>query len=135
MGVKFILCLNKQGKVRLSKFYTNYKINEEDEIIKLVYKTINNNNKFNQNNSNHNCIEFIDNCKLIYKKYNGLNFIICINDDDDDNQLMYLNSIPIYVKLLDEHFNNVSELDLIFNFYKMETILDEMFINGELINI
>jgi AP-2 complex subunit sigma-1 len=39
----------------------------------------------------------------------------------------------IYIfQVLNEYFHNVCELDLVFNFYKVYTIVDEMFLAGEL---
>ena len=35
-------------------------------------------------------------------------------------------------QVLNEYFRNVCELDLVFNFYKVYTIVDEMFLAGEL---
>ena len=34
--------------------------------------------------------------------------------------------------MLNEYFNNVCELDLVFNFYKVYTVVDEMFLAGEI---
>ncbi len=36
------------------------------------------------------------------------------------------------MQVLNEYFHNVCELDLVFNFYKVYTIVDEMFLAGEL---
>ena len=35
-----------------------------------------------------------------------------------------------FVEVLDRHFSNVCELDLVFNFYKAYWLLDEVFIAG-----
>jgi AP-2 complex subunit sigma-1 len=35
------------------------------------------------------------------------------------------------VEILDEYFNDVCELDLVFNFYKLYAILDEIYLGGE----
>ncbi len=52
--------------------------------------------------------------------------------DNDDNELMVLETIHHYVEILDRYFGNVCELDLIFNFHKAYHLLDEVLINGEL---
>ena len=36
------------------------------------------------------------------------------------------------MEVLNDYFRNVCELDLVFNFYKVYTIVDEMFLAGEL---
>ena len=89
------------------------------------------------------------NFKIIYRRYAGLYFCICV--DVSDNNLFYLEAIHNFVEVgqvpctlhalindlsilqvLNEYFHNVCELDLVFNFYKVYTIVDEMFLAGEL---
>lgn len=36
-----------------------------------------------------------------------------------DNELAYLESIHLFVEILDHFFSNVCELDLVFNFHKV----------------
>ena len=54
--------------------------------------------------------------KLIYRRYAGLFFTLCV--DQEDNELVYFESIHLFVELLDQFFGNVCELDLVFNFNK-----------------
>lgn len=49
-----------------------------------------------------------------------------------DNELAHLESIHFLVEVLDSFFRNVCELDLVFNFYKVYTIIDECFMAGEM---
>ena len=60
----------------------------------------------------------------------GLYFCICV--DVSDNNLFYLEAIHNFVEVLNEYFHNVCELDLVFNFYKVYTVVDEMFLAGEM---
>lgn len=76
-----------------------------------------------------NFVEFGENTKLVYKRYAGLFFITAI--DLNDNELIYLSSIHLLVEILDQYFENVNELDIVFNFYKVYQVLDEMFLAGE----
>lgn len=39
--------------------------------------------------------------------------------DITDNELAYLESIHLFVEILDHFFSNVCELDLVFNFHKV----------------
>ncbi|NXA44047.1 AP2S1 protein, partial [Eudromia elegans] len=57
------------------------------------------------------------NFKIIYRRYAGLYFCICV--DVTDNNLAYLEAIHNFVEVLNEYFHNVCELDLVFNFYKV----------------
>ena len=71
------------------------------------------------------------NHKIVYRRYAGLYFILCV--DADDNELAMLEFIHLFVEVLDQYFGCVCELDLVFNFFKVYQILDEMVIGGELI--
>jgi AP-2 complex subunit sigma-1 len=52
--------------------------------------------------------------------------------DINDNEMAYLEAIHLFVEVLDQFFGNVCELDLVFNFYKVYMILDEIFLAGEI---
>lgn len=76
-----------------------------------------------------NFVEFRNN-KIVYRRYAGLFFCACV--DTNDNELAYLEAIHFFVEVLDAFFGNVCELDLVFNFYKVYAILDEVFLAGEI---
>lgn len=40
--------------------------------------------------------------------------------DVTDNELAYLESVHLFVEILDHYFSNVCELDLVFNFHKVD---------------
>lgn len=66
--------------------------------------------------------------KIVYKRYNdthtdryaSLYFITIV--DKEDNELHMLEVIHHYVEILDRYFGNVCELDLIFNFHKVNIL-------------
>jgi AP-2 complex subunit sigma-1 len=62
------------------------------------------------------CSQF-DDFKLIYRRYAGLFFIFAV--DVDDNELLMMETIHLFVELLDQYFSNVCELDIVFNFNKV----------------
>ncbi|KAF7291251.1 AP complex subunit sigma [Mycena indigotica] len=74
------------------------------------------------------------NYKIVYRRYAGLFFCVCV--DANDNELAHLEAIHFFVEVLgpatDTFFDNVCELDLVFNFYKVYAILDEVFLAGEI---
>ena len=76
-----------------------------------------------------NFIEY-NNYKLIYRRYAGLFFTIAV--DVQDNELSYLETIHLFVELLDSYFSNVCELDIVFHFNKVYSILDEFMLAGEI---
>ncbi|KMK62584.1 clathrin coat assembly protein, putative [Aspergillus fumigatus Z5] len=77
-----------------------------------------------------NFVEFKRSTKIVYRRYAGLFFCVCV--DATDNELAYLEAIHFFVEVLDQFFGNVCELDLVFNFYKVYAILDEVFLAGEI---
>lgn len=123
--IKFILVQNRQGKTRLSKWYAPY---DDDEKVRLrgeVHRLIAPRDQKYQSNF----VEFRDD-KVIYRRYAGLFFCVCV--DSNDNELAYLEAIHLFVEVLDAFFQNVCELDLVFSFYKVYAILDEVFLAGEI---
>lgn len=132
--IRFVLLQNRQGKTRLSKWYTPppavtgssntspevEKVRIEAEIHRLVTA---------RDKKYTNFIEY-HNYKLIYRRYAGLFFTIAV--DVTDNELSYLETIHLFVELLDSYFSNVCELDIVFHFNKVYSILDEFMLAGEM---
>ncbi|CCH43613.1 AP-2 complex subunit sigma [Wickerhamomyces ciferrii] len=116
--------MNRQGKVRFAKWYSDYSV-KKYRLNVDVHKLISSRDQKHQSNF----VEFQNN-KLVYKRYAGLYFIAGI--DLADNELIYLSSIHLLVEILDAYFENVCELDLVFNFHKIYAVLDEMFLAGEI---
>lgn len=67
-----------------------------------------------------NFVEFKRSTKIVYRRYAGLFFCVCV--DANDNELAYLEAIHFFVEVLDQFFGNVCELDLVFNFYKVRLL-------------
>ena len=64
---------------------------------------------------------------LCCRRYASLYFIACVSGDD--NELMTLEIIHHFVEVLDRYFGNVCELDIIFNFHKVnETVHAPLFL-------
>ncbi|KAK9452781.1 AP complex, mu/sigma subunit [Dipodascopsis uninucleata] len=123
--IQFILVQNRQGKTRLAKYYTPYTDEEKVKLKVEVHRLVAPRDQKYQSNF----VEF-RNFKVVYRRYAGLFFCICV--DSSDNELAYLEAIHFFVEVLDSFFGNVCELDLVFNFYKVYAILDEIFLAGEI---
>mmetsp|Transcript_5188 Transcript_5188/g.15413 ORF Transcript_5188/g.15413 Transcript_5188/m.15413 type:complete len:157 (-) Transcript_5188:82-552(-) len=123
--INFLLLVSRQGKTRLTKWYESYSSKEKARIVREVTATV-----LARAPKMCNFIEWRSNKKIIYKRYASLFFIACV--DANDNELITLEMIHLYVEVLDRYFGNVCELDIIFNFHKAYYILDELFIGGEL---
>ncbi|GBF66128.1 AP-2 complex subunit sigma [Trichophyton mentagrophytes] len=147
MVLSFIIVQNRQGKTRLAKWYAPY---NDDEKVRLKGESIVHALVLLMNDSNigpatpqvhrlvaprdqkyqSNFVEFKRSTKIVYRRYAGLFFCVCV--DANDNELAYLEAIHFFVEVLDQFFGNVCELDLVFNFYKVYAILDEVFLAGEI---
>ena len=114
--------VNKQGQIRLSKYYEHVEINKrrllETEVIKSCLSR-----------SNGQC-SFIDykDFKLIYWQYAAVFIVVGVNDTE--NEMAIYKFIHNFVEVLDDYFSRVSELDIMFNLDKVHIILDEMVLNG-----
>jgi len=122
----FLLLQNRQGRTRLSKYYTStFSLEEKHQLEAEVHKSIT-----RRDPKYTNFIEFAGKYKIIYRRYAGLYFSYIV--DPQDNELQWLEAIHLFVELLDKYFSSVCELDLVFNFHKIYMILDECYLAGEM---
>ena len=125
MAIQFILLLNKQGRTRLSKWYSSVEEEEKVKIEREIYRTM-----ILRDSKHSNFIDF-RNYKVIYKKYASLYFIFCV--DTFENELSIMEFIHLFVETLDKFFGSVCELDVVYNFYKVYSVIDELIVGGEII--
>ncbi len=112
LQLTYILLISRQGKTRLAKWYDSFQSKEKARIMKEVALMV-----LARPSKMCNFIEWRDK-KLVYKRYASLYFVACI--DKDDNELITLEQIHLFVEVLDSYFGNVCELDIIFNFHKVQ---------------
>ncbi|XP_020091569.1 AP-1 complex subunit sigma-1 isoform X1 [Ananas comosus] len=122
--INFVLLISRQGKVRLTKWYSTYSQKERTKVIRELSGVI-----LSRGPKLCNFVEWRG-YKVVYRRYASLYFCMCI--DPDDNELEILEIIHHFVEILDRYFGSVCELDLIFNFHKAYYILDEILLAGEL---
>jgi AP-2 complex subunit sigma-1 len=124
MAIRFLLLQNRAGKTRLAKYYVPVKDAEKVKMEYEVHRAI-----VTRDPKHTNFAEF-GTYKIVYRRYAGLFFTMCV--DVSDNELLYLEAIHLFVEILDHYFQNVCELDLVFNFHKVYLILDEFICGGEI---
>mmetsp|Transcript_20768 Transcript_20768/g.58437 ORF Transcript_20768/g.58437 Transcript_20768/m.58437 type:complete len:148 (+) Transcript_20768:37-480(+) len=126
--IRFILLVNKQGQTRMSQYYTDQvvvgakrNIMEADIVRKCLARS-------------ENMCAFLpyDHYKVIYRQYASLFFIVGV--DNDVNELSILEFIHAFVTILDKFFENVCELDIMFNLEKVHYILQEMVMDGTIVD-
>jgi AP-4 complex subunit sigma-1 len=66
--------------------------------------------------------------KCVYRRYASLFFIVGV--EKKTNELGVLELIHNLVETMDKYFENVCELDIMFNIEKAHFILDEMIVDG-----
>ncbi|XP_065829288.1 uncharacterized protein [Oscarella lobularis] len=124
MTIKFLLLVNKQGQTRLAQYYEYVGLDErvatEAEIIRKCLA---------RNESQCSYMEY-RNMKVVYRKYASLYFILGV--DSEENELAILEFIHNVVETFDQYFENVCELDIMFNIDRAHMILDEMIANGQI---
>ena len=110
--------------MRLAKWFTTLSPKDKAKIVKDVSQLV-----LARRTRMCNFLEYKD-TKVVYRRYASLFFIAGCSSDD--NELITLEIIHRYVEQMDKYYGNVCELDLVFNFYKVYAILDEVFLAGEI---
>jgi AP-1 complex subunit sigma 1/2 len=116
------MLINRQGKIRLIKWYESSNIPNRLKYIKDVAITV-----IGRSSRLCNFLEWGE-YKIVYKRYASLYFITLV--DKDDNELIILEMIHHFVECLDRYFGSVCELDIIFNYHKAYYIVEEILAAG-----
>mmetsp|Transcript_6521 Transcript_6521/g.14216 ORF Transcript_6521/g.14216 Transcript_6521/m.14216 type:complete len:200 (+) Transcript_6521:157-756(+) len=123
-GWNFIVLMSRQGKIRLSEFFSSYTESQKKRILRDIAADV-----LPRQAKMCNIIEKGE-YKFVYRRYASLYFIV--GAPVEMNELIVLEQIHLFVEALDGYFNSVCELDLVFSLHKSLMILFEMFIGGML---
>lgn len=128
--LRFLLIANKQGRPRLVRYYTPPSgsqrqppgaLAQQEDVIRRC---------LGRREGQCNFFDYKD-FKIVYRKYVTLFFIAGI--DNDENELAVLEFMQNIVETLDKYFDKVCEMDIMFSMDRVHMILDEMILNGRII--
>ena len=92
--IHFVLLISRQGKVRLTKWYSPYNAKDKARAVREVSATV-----LARQQKQCNFLEYKDK-KIIYKRYASLYFLACV--DEEDNELIVLETIHHFVEVRDQ---------------------------------
>eukprot|EP00762_Andalucia_godoyi_P002917 ANDGO_04081.mRNA.1 AP-4 complex subunit sigma len=124
--IRFVMLVNKQGQTRLAQYTKYISIDERTALeAEVVRKCL------GRRDTECSFFEYQD-YKIVFRRYAALFFIAGISHDE--NELGALEFIHAFVETLDRYFENVCELDLMFNIEKAHYILEEMVQHGWIVD-
>ncbi|CAG8957732.1 hypothetical protein HYFRA_00000068 [Hymenoscyphus fraxineus] len=142
--INAVLVFNNAGQPRLTKFYTQLETSVQQRLISEIFTLVSNRPAGSCNflplppllassgTSHTSSTTHNDTPSLVtYRHYATLYFIII--STSTESPLALIDLIQVYVEALDRLFENVCELDLIFNFETLHTTLSEMVVGGVVI--
>jgi len=139
--INAMLVFNNAGQPRLTKFYTQLETSVQQRLISEIFTLVSNRSSGSCNflplppllassgtsstpSQPHNDVPSL----VTYRHYATLYFIII--STSTESPLALIDLIQVYVEALDRLFENVCELDLIFNFETLHAVLAEMIVGG-----
>ncbi|TVY54517.1 AP-3 complex subunit sigma [Lachnellula cervina] len=138
--INAVLVFNNSGQPRLTKFYTQLETSVQQRLISEIFILVNARAPGSCNflplpplltpttaPSSSNDVPSL----VTYRHYATLFFIII--STSTESPLALIDLIQVYVEALDRLFENVCELDLIFNFETLHAVLAEMVVGGVVI--
>ncbi|ETB62072.1 hypothetical protein, variant 8 [Plasmodium yoelii 17X] len=112
--IKGVLIINTNGKPRFLRFYDGSSHERQQLITKKIHEII------IKRSTDESCC-FIENeelfgmdVKVVYRHFATLFFVFII--DSMESELGILDLIQVFVQVLDVNFENVCELDLVYNY-------------------
>lgn len=128
--IRAVIVINTQGKPRITKFYDQQPVEKQQELIRDIFGVLCSRAENVSNFIQADAI-FGPGTKLVYKHFATLYFVFVF--DSCENELAILDLIQVFVETLDKCFKNVCELDIVFNFNKLHTVLDEIIMGGQVV--
>ncbi|KAH3683064.1 hypothetical protein WICPIJ_005973 [Wickerhamomyces pijperi] len=134
MSIDYItrISFNNDCLPRLIKFYTPVDLDTQIELMRQVYQLVHN-RQASQSSflTLPPLLEDQDDIKVIYRHYATLYFVFIV--DEQESELGILDLIQVFVQCLDKCFENVCELDLVFGWQVLQSVLEEIVQGGMVI--
>ncbi|KAL8736451.1 MAG: hypothetical protein Q9166_000243 [cf. Caloplaca sp. 2 TL-2023] len=142
--INALLVFNNSGQPRLTKFYTQLDTSVQQRLISEIFTLVSNRPasacnflplppllappSSTSSTAADTTYHSDTPTSITYRHYATLYFILI--STSTESPLALLDLIQVFVESLDRLFNNVCELDLIFNFEAMHACLAEMIVGG-----
>jgi AP-3 complex subunit sigma len=125
--IKAILVINNHGKARVTAFYDVVGEDKQKQVVREIFRLISKRNERMCNFLEGGTLWGKD-TKIIYRQYATLYFVFWV--DESESELGILDLIQVFVETLDNCFESVCELDIIFNMDKVHYVLQEIVMGG-----
>ena len=121
--IRCVYAFNSQKKLRLRRHYVGTVQPEEtaEAVMEAVVGR-------ESSQSNFILLNRKSGVRAVYRKFATLCIAFVI--DTSENSLATVDLIQVFVQVLDRYFKDVCELDVIFNFERVNFVLDELVIGG-----
>ncbi|KAK2196671.1 bifunctional AP complex [Babesia duncani] len=118
---------NIRDATRLSKWYRNYLPSEKQQIESEIHLIITQ----RQHKWTH-AFPYRD-LKGVCRQYASV--VMCILANVDDNEHCLYDLMHLIIQILDEHFGNVREMDIVVRFDVFHAILNELVLAGDVVEV
>ncbi len=130
--IRCVLIFNDQGKARLLRFYDDTDYEKQQLILKCTHSLI------SVRDDNSSCCFVFDDLpadlfkageeKIIYRHFASLYFVVVA--DSCESELGILDLLQVFVHVLDQCFENICELDIVYHYDRVNYVLDELIMAG-----
>ncbi|PVV01470.1 hypothetical protein BB560_004109 [Smittium megazygosporum] len=126
--IKAVMIFNNFGKPRLLKCYEQMDTGLLQSILRETFNLVSKRSATMCNFLEGNTQIKSHDIMIIYRQYATLYFVFVA--DTSESELGILDLIQLFVETLNRCFNNVCELDLVFHYYEINSILSEIIMGG-----
>lgn len=130
--IRCLLIFNDHGKARLVRFYDDTNFDTQQRILKVLHGIVS-----SRDATSTCCFHFDDlpadlftpnEDKVIYRHFASLYFVVVA--DSAESELGILDLLQVFVHVLDQCFENICELDIVYHYDRVNYVLDELIMAG-----